>query len=244
MKAFQLLTALCFLCSLVPSFVLSKHTEWTKLILTHHWPQSFCSLEHCQQHFKYWTLHGLWPNHGIHCMPQWKFNMTEIEDLRNEMDAYWPNLLHPTSEEFWKYEWYKHGTCATTVESLNSQHKYFSKALELYHKFDLTGVLAKASIVPGEDTYQAEDIENAIMEAYGGKPKIQCIHPTQKGDQVQQLGQIEICVDRDFALTSCEKSVDDVWNRINNVFPYRMRGQSGFSVCDQDIPISYPPVQG
>jgi len=36
-----------------------------------------------------------------------------------------------------KYEWQKHGTCAAKAESLNSEHKYFSKALELYHKFDL-----------------------------------------------------------------------------------------------------------
>lgn len=36
-----------------------------------------------------------------------------------------------------KYEWHKHGTCAAKAESLNSQHKYFSKALELYHKLDL-----------------------------------------------------------------------------------------------------------
>lgn len=37
-----------------------------------------------------------------------------------------------------KYEWHKHGTCAAKAESLNSQHKYFSKALELYHKLDLS----------------------------------------------------------------------------------------------------------
>lgn len=38
-----------------------------------------------------------------------------------------------------KYEWHKHGTCAARAESLNSQHKYFGKALELYHKMDLDG---------------------------------------------------------------------------------------------------------
>ncbi len=36
-----------------------------------------------------------------------------------------------------EYEWTKHGTCAAKAESLNSQHKYFSKALELYQKYDL-----------------------------------------------------------------------------------------------------------
>lgn len=38
---------------------------------------------------------------------------------------------------FRKYEWKKHGTCAAKAISLNSQHKYFSKALDLYHTLDL-----------------------------------------------------------------------------------------------------------
>ncbi|CAB1312933.1 unnamed protein product, partial [Coregonus sp. 'balchen'] len=33
---------------------------WSKLILTHHWPSTFCSMEHCHSKFDYWTLHGLW----------------------------------------------------------------------------------------------------------------------------------------------------------------------------------------
>ena len=47
---------------------------------------------------------------------------------------------------FRKYEWMKHGTCAARAQDLNSQHKYFSKALELYHKVDLFSVLTKFNI--------------------------------------------------------------------------------------------------
>ncbi|KAG7270928.1 hypothetical protein CRUP_025679 [Coryphaenoides rupestris] len=51
------------------------------------------------------------------------------------------------------FEWLKHGTCAATVESLDSQHKYFSKTLELYHKLDLDSVLKKFNITPSAEYY-------------------------------------------------------------------------------------------
>lgn len=38
-----------------------------------------------------------------------------------------------------KHEWEKHGTCAAILEVLNSQKKYFGKALELYQNIDLNG---------------------------------------------------------------------------------------------------------
>ncbi|XP_012695880.1 ribonuclease T2 [Clupea harengus] len=238
MRAFELVTLLCL--GLASSTYIPLWKPWTKLILTHHWPETFCTMEHCKEHYKYWTLHGLWPNIGIACNSSWKFNMSEIQDLKPDMDKYWPNLLHPTSAEFWKYEWHKHGTCAATSESLNSQHKYFSKALELYKMFDLTGVLTKAGIVPAEQNYQTDAIEAAIEKAFGAKPKIQCVHPSAKAEQVQQLGQIEICVNSDFKPIDCEKSEDDLWSRVNDVLLYRFRGVRGFSVCDLNMPVHYP----
>lgn len=38
---------------------------------------------------------------------------------------------------FRKHEWDKHGTCVAMLDSLNSEKKYFSKALEFYGKLDL-----------------------------------------------------------------------------------------------------------
>lgn len=244
MRAFEVVTLLCLVCGVVTVSSNSLWRPWTKLILTHHWPQTFCTMEHCKQHFKYWTLHGLWPDSGIACNRTWKLNMTEIQDLIPEMDKYWPNLLHPTKDDFWKYEWCKHGTCAATAESLNSQHKYFSKALELYKMFDLTGTLLKAGIVPADTNYKLEDIEGAIVQAYGAKPKIQCHHDqSNKGEQHQQLGQIEICINRDFKPINCEKSLEDLWGEVNEIVPLQFNKPSGFSVCDHEEPVQYPPVK-
>ncbi|XP_056617488.1 ribonuclease T2 [Triplophysa dalaica] len=213
--------------------------EWTKLILTQHWPKTFCGMHQCQTNISFWTLHGLWPNAGSMCNSSWHFNATLIEDIMPEMQKYWPDLLAPFSPEFWQYEWKKHGTCAAKAESLNSQHKYFSKALELYHKFDLNSVLTNKQIVPSEEHYKLDDIESALTSFYGVKPKIQCVHPG-KGGQFQTLGQIEICVDKDFQLMDCERSGEEILS--NEIPPLGVKGHPDLSVCDHSMPIFYPPV--
>lgn len=224
---------LCLAAALSSAFVISPPHMWTKLILTHHWPSTFCTMEHCHPNISYWTLHGLWPDKGIECNHSWHFNSSEIEDLLPDMEKSWPDLLMPKSTSFWSYEWHKHGTCAARAESLNSQHKYFGKALELYHKVDLDSILRKFNITPSsEEYYKFSQIEGAIENFYGVKPKIQCIH--SKNADFQTLGQIEICFSPDFTLLDCERHED--WDKLMAV-----DRPSGFSVCDPDIPVYYPP---
>lgn len=210
--------------------------DWTKLIITRHWPQTFCSVEQCTTNLSYWTLHGLWPNTGMRCNTSWHFNVSLIEDLIPEMEKYWPDLLAPTSPKFWQYEWTKHGTCAAKADSLNSQHKYFSKALELNLKYDLNSVLKNNNIVPSEEYYTLDQVETAITGFFGVKSKIQCVH----SGKVQTLGQIELCVDRDFQLIDCEKSSKEIWS--NDIPPVLVSSQSDLSVCDHSVPVYYPPV--
>ncbi|XP_037549401.1 ribonuclease T2 [Nematolebias whitei] len=220
----------------------SPHEMWTKVTLTHHWPNTFCSMEHCHPNISYWSLHGLWPNNGNDCNSTWHFNSSQIEDLLPDMRKSWPDLLKPTSFSFWKYEWFKHGTCAAEADALNSQHKYFSKALELYHKLDLSSVLKKFDIIPSNKTYNFSQIEEVIQHFYGVTPKIQCAVSTKNTD-VQTLGQIEICFDADFTLLDCEKQhiteTDSKrgWHQLDGVDT-----PSGFKVCDHDIPVYYPPL--
>lgn len=157
------------------------------------------------------------------------------------MKKSWPDLLNPMSSGFWKYEWHKHGTCAAKAEVLNSQHKYFSKALELYHKVDLDNILKKFSIIPSKKYYSFSEIEGVIENFYGVKPKIQCVHPSKNAD-FQILGQIEICFNPDFTLLDCEKQVTmetkGDWEK-----PVDVDKASGFSVCDHQMAVYYPPLQ-
>lgn len=210
---------------------------WTKVILTHHWPATFCSMEHCHANFNYWTLHGFWPNSGSFCNSSWPFNSSQIQDLMRDMKKSWPDLFKPSSPEFWKYEWRKHGTCAAKAISLNSQHKYFSKALELYHKVDLDSILRKFNISPSEEYYDFSYIEGAIENFYNVKPKIQCA--SSENDDVQVLGQIELCFNSDFSLIDC---VEHISGTDLNV-PMGVDKASGLSVCDYDVPVYYPPLQ-
>ncbi|KAM4602568.1 ribonuclease T2 [Polymixia lowei] len=234
---------LCLGAALVSSaFVLSPPHMWTKLILTHHWPSTFCSIEHCHPYINYWTLHGLWPDKGIDCNSSWHFNSSLIQDLLPDMKKSWPDLLNPSSPGFWKYEWHKHGTCAARAASLNSQHKYFSKALELYHKVDLNSVLKKFNITPSDKYYTFSGIEAVIENFYGVKPKIQCVHP--EDDSVQILGQIEICFNSDFTLLDCERhTTTETFSKGDQAVAMGAEAASGFCVCDHDTPVYYPPLK-
>ncbi|KAI1894596.1 hypothetical protein AGOR_G00117400 [Albula goreensis] len=244
MRSYTLVALLCLGCGLgAASYKLFVH-EWNKLILTHHWPQTFCTMESCHTEFGYWTLHGLWPDKGDMCNSSWHFNATLIEDLMPQMKKFWPDLLHSgpaTSTVFWKHEWIKHGTCAVQSETLDTEHKYFSKALELYSKLDLDGTLKTHNIVPSETYYMLDDIEGVIQSFYKVKPKIQCYHP-KKGEQI--LGQIEICFNKEYTLMDCQTSEEDTINHPNDILSFQPYANAGFIVCDRNIKVYYPPLKG
>ncbi|XP_033874964.3 ribonuclease T2-like isoform X2 [Acipenser ruthenus] len=225
--------------------LLYKHeNQWTKLILTHLWPKTLCTMEEvsCQtaDKFNYWTLHGLWPDKGQSCNRSWHFNVNDIKDLLPEMENWWPDLLHPGSNQFWKHEWEKHGTCAAVAESLNSENKYFAKALDLYKNVGLDSILKKFNIVPSSKYYRLDDIRNSIGSFYKVKPKIQCVSPSQ-GEEVQTLGQIEICFDKEYQLIDCVEYEEELFNSTDD-FAFESAVPSDFSVCDESMPVYYPPV--
>uniref|UniRef100_A0A8C0BHV6 Uncharacterized protein n=1 Tax=Buteo japonicus TaxID=224669 RepID=A0A8C0BHV6_9AVES len=146
-----------------------------------HWPVACGSANDCQDPPEYWTIHGLWPDKTEECNRTWHFNVTEIKDLLSDMRHYWPDVLHSSLNrtQFWKHEWEKHGTCAATLEILNSQKKYFGKALELYQHVDLNSCLLKAGIKPSSSYYQMTAIKEALTRFYGVTPKIQCLPPEE-----------------------------------------------------------------
>uniref|UniRef100_A0A8B9RWF7 Uncharacterized protein n=1 Tax=Accipiter nisus TaxID=211598 RepID=A0A8B9RWF7_9AVES len=176
--------ALCCWCASGKFTQSESHPHtWKKLYLAHHWPVTVCkmSANDCQDPPEYWTIHGLWPDKTEECNRTWHFNVTEIKDLLSDMRHYWPDVLHSSLNrtQFWKHEWEKHGTCAATLQVLNSQKKYFGKALELYQHVDLNSCLLKAGIKPGSSYYQMTAIKEALTRFYGVTPKIQCLPPEE-----------------------------------------------------------------
>ncbi|XP_035167270.1 ribonuclease T2-like [Oxyura jamaicensis] len=152
-----------------------------------------------------------------------------------DMTRYWPDVIHPSlnSTHFWKHEWEKHGTCAATLQVLNSQKKYFGKTLELYWQVDLNGNLQKAGIKPNSTYYTMTDIKEGIRKLYGLTPKIQCL-PPEKGEKAQILGQIEFCFTKELKLRNCTEPRGES-NRLQ-------LGIRNLSVCKDNLPVYYPPM--
>ncbi|XP_005994010.1 ribonuclease T2 [Latimeria chalumnae] len=220
---------------------LGLKSDWTKLILTHHWPRTVCMESSCKTDFDYWTLHGLWTNKLDSCNKSWHFNMSEIQNILPEMHQWWPDILHPNGTGFWKHEWQKHGTCAALLKALDSQKKYFSKALELYKKINLTSVLKKFMIIPSSEYYDLDDIKQAIRKIYGVESKIQCV-PSEE-EQIQTLGQIEVCFDKGFQLIDCKETEKEYLLSLNEVLGSKYKMRSDLMVCEDSVPVYYPPVE-
>ncbi|OBS78665.1 hypothetical protein A6R68_18949 [Neotoma lepida] len=159
----------------------------------------------------------LWrPDRAEDCNHSWPFNLNEIQDLLVDMKIYWPDVIHPSPNRsrFWKHEWDKHGTCAAQLDALNSEKKYFGKSLDLYKQLDLNSVLQKFGIKPSINYYQ--------------------------GEQVQTVGQIELCFTKeDFQLRNCTEPGEQL---SSNQEAWLAMGASthGMTVCE-DGPIFYPP---
>ncbi|XP_019515070.1 PREDICTED: ribonuclease T2 isoform X1 [Hipposideros armiger] len=194
----------------------------------------------CRNPPDYWTIHGLWPDKAEECNRSWHFNLDEIKDLLQDMRIYWPDVIHssPNGSFFWKHEWQKHGTCAAQLDALNSQKKYFAKGLDLYRGLALNSMLQKLGIIPSGNYYQIADIKDALAGLYGVIPKIQCLLPKQ-GEEVQTIGQIELCFTKDLQLRNCTEPGElaaagqGTWSA---------GAAMGLQVC-KDGPVFYPPPQ-
>lgn len=172
-----------------------------------------------------WTIHGLWPSEGSehkpgYCNSSWPFRESKIEDLKSAMMIHWPTYEEGEDpEEFWSHEWEKHGTCATSLPNLNSEHKYFATALALNGRIDLKSVLAKSNIIPSEkQDYKLQDILRALSEEYHAKVLIQCI---QSGEKGQLLSVVEVCMDKKFHPIDCPNTRQE---------------------CDDSTPVRYLPI--
>lgn len=96
----------------------------------------FLAIQKCNKQSNY-TIHGLWIDYYNRSYPQFcnnlPFNLNELKHLRNDLDVKWKSCYgnKEASEEFWKHEWDKHGTCFYPKMNLTY---YFSKTLELFNK--------------------------------------------------------------------------------------------------------------
>lgn len=158
-----------------------------------------------------WTVHGLWPTEKTSQGPQFcnasshtlDFDPASLNPILGQLIKFWPNLYNDTElYNFWKHEWCKHGTCAITLDSINSELKYFQKGLELQKKFDLLRILSDAGIKPSDEaTYEFTEFLNGLMKGLGARPTISCVYV--KDTKTQYIAQIEFCISKDFDVIDC-----------------------------------------
>ncbi|XP_001198482.4 ribonuclease T2 [Strongylocentrotus purpuratus] len=206
--------------------------EWGRLILALNWPPTVCSGfgKDClvSKVKNNWTIHGLWPNQGssakpVNCNNSWHFDPKAIKKLQKVMSKEWTNLSGTSTDiKFWKYEWMKHGTCAVQLASLNTQYKYFARALKLKSEIDVYGMLARADIRPSRTLfYPSASVRSAIQKGVGHNIGIYCTagdnYTGRDGDEAGMreegtsakafnvLEEVRICYDLSFNIVDCKK---------------------------------------
>ncbi|XP_044977923.1 ribonuclease 2-like [Hordeum vulgare subsp. vulgare] len=230
----RLLVPLCFLCLavLLPGALLASPAAGMKrrqagfdyYVLALQWPGSVCrQTNHCcssngccrSNPLNWFTIHGLWPQYSYGgwpscCRPTTTFNMNKIAMLRPILERYWPSLYCGDTSTcfggrgpFWAHEWATHGTCG--YPEIQDEYDYFSTALYLYSKYNVTKALRKAHIYPRNGRkYAVAHIVAAIDHAFGRLPHLVC-----KNGSLQEL---RLCFHKDYQPRDCGSEEDDAWS--------------------------------
>uniref|UniRef100_A0A8R7PWY4 Uncharacterized protein n=1 Tax=Triticum urartu TaxID=4572 RepID=A0A8R7PWY4_TRIUA len=98
------------------------------------------------------------------------------------------------------HQWATHGTCG--YPEIQDEYDYFSTALYLYSKYNVTKALRKAHIYPRNGRkYAVAHIVDAIDHAFGRLPHLVC-----KNGSVQEL---RLCFHKDYQPRDCGSEDDD-----------------------------------
>ncbi|KAJ6322392.1 hypothetical protein OIU77_012278 [Salix suchowensis] len=167
------------------------------------WPVSYCDTKQSCCYPRTgkpvadFGIHGLWPqnkdgSYPQNCNPDSALDEDQISDLTSSLQKDWASLSCPSSTgfRFWSHEWEKHGTCAESEEI--DQHGYFEAALKLKEKANLLQALRNAGIQPDDEFYDLGSIKEAIKDATGFTPGIECNIDPSKNSQIYQ---VFMCVD-------------------------------------------------
>lgn len=202
-----------------------KQREFDYFALALQWPGTFCQRVHhcCSQNgccrsepLSWFTIHGLWPDYDDGtwpaCCSSTDFDLNKISSLLPVLEKYWPTLSCGSTSQcdgsrgsFWGHEWGKHGTCSYPV--IQDEYSFFSKALELYFKYNITEILSNAGFsASNAHKYPLGDVIATIKKSVGATPQLVC-----KRGAVQEL---RICFDKDFKPRDCVDNVaeDDATN--------------------------------
>ncbi|RZB39927.1 Ribonuclease T2 domain containing protein [Asbolus verrucosus] len=190
--------------------------DWDYIVYSQRWPVTGCSQwkerspsNTCNmpENNSTWTVHGVWPtkigtNGPYFCNSAIHFDPDQLEPMMKELLEFWPNIEANTKpNSFWKHEWNKHGTCASTLPQLNSVTNFFKQGLQWNQDYNLATILTKNEIVPNQQGYNISDIYNAIKTTINKNPTVECV---VDGKSKQSLiSEIHICFNKSLDLIDC-----------------------------------------
>ncbi|KAJ8932775.1 hypothetical protein NQ314_014479 [Rhamnusium bicolor] len=121
------------------------------------------------------------------------------------LNSHWTNIEANTKpNSFWKHEWDKHGTCASTLPQLDSIVNYFQQGLDWNEQYKLSNILEKGKIIPNSEGYTIEQIYNAVKTFTNKEPMIQCTVDRQTKDSM--ISEIRICFNKTLDVIDCDQS--------------------------------------
>jgi ribonuclease T2 len=209
------------------AFQCLRDREFDFLLLSLQWPTSYClQKQRCNKNKRQndWQIHGLWPQLLNGFWPQYccwnsNFNTVYIESLIDELLKKWKSLnIDGNDESFWRHEWTKHGTCATSSPLLSGQFEYFDKVLQIYDLFPLKSWLSKRGIFASNDRlYSVTEIHYAIEYELKNRIRLECaLIP----DSAPVLTEIHICLDKvSLKPIDCPQTDDRQCGRRTLLFP-------------------------
>ncbi|GFT42590.1 ribonuclease Oy [Trichonephila clavipes] len=147
----------CFVaCILSICFSVESNTTWSYFVFAQQWPPAAClqvPKGKCKipDEVSDWSIHGLWPTsdkgYPSFCNSSWPFDPDVLQPILHALEEKWPNIYADSTETvFWKHEWLKHGTCATDLDTFDTEKKYFWQSLKLHDKYNI-----HESTTPAED---------------------------------------------------------------------------------------------
>lgn len=143
------------------------------------------------------------------------------------------NIIAGTPEaSLWEHEWDKHGTCASILQELRTENKYFGQGLTWLQQYTMNSLLSKANIEPGTQ-YNVVDIHKAVKSLLNTNPVIECVKEKQY-NRDQYLSEIRICFNKQLELVDCDGVVGE-----EAAYSYS-EDDDIITSCSRDQPIHYP----
>jgi len=186
-----------------------KDNSWDFLLYVARWAGTNGYGDTLPSYVNSWTLHGIWPQRNDGSWPSFcnssdPFDRNQIQDLYNDLEIAWYDF-QGDGYSFWTHEWNKHGTCAMALNALNSQHKYFSFAIEIHTHLAIAQTLENAGFNPSNSNqYSMNSMMNALQQQFGQTPEVTCTNLSGLGSAIDG---VTFCLDKSLNLMACPSSL-------------------------------------